>query len=815
MKTATRPGRVEGYNEIVLQKQLALDVFKGIPYAKPSVGDLRCQRPEPFGNWEEPTRAVQSPNACFQAFGGNMTKLTIIEDSVGAGSVGLHLLSPISRTYFNNAILRSSRDFPITAIGCSNDDIDSMVDCMDGTQPSEIVRHHSSYIDACVYFEIHYKDEVADKYTAAPSILSTIVVPCLRHSYSGHQKDIKMYSTIFGFPFLFIVCTFVMFITSETPPTVETSNGRVEGHREIVSQRQLDVFMGIPYAKPPVGDLRFQRPEPSENWEEPFRAVHSPNACFQVRDDSFNNFKGVQMWNPPGEMNEDCLYLNLWVPQTRSSSGLSTLVWIYGGAFSSGTSTLSIYDGRYLAAKNDVIVASMNYRVGALGFLYSGNQRAPGNMGLLDQALAMKWIYNNIEAFGGNRTKLTIIGESAGAGSVGLHLLSPISRTYFNNAILQSGSPISPWAYLSPHDSLMTTKRFGKALGCPDDDIDSMMDCINGTEPSKIVRHQSVNLDNGFVSTSLPTTDNYFLTDSPSRLLQHGQLKNTKILTGVNKDEYTYFLPYMFPEHFTLHKSEVRNRNEFLNAIESIIPSSTQNRYVLDGIVEEYEMSILESKRRDFEEILADLGGDYAFKCPVIALNREYAELSTEVDSVYFYSFDHRLSNNPWPDWMGVMHGYEIELVFGIPFRDFRNYTDAERALSAHMMKFWTNFAKTGNPNKETDHDRESNQWPSYGNYNQEYIILKTGSTFQTGIGLKHRECSFWNNFYPELFKIEIISWKDDLRGLYFDLNSLISYAGPEKIYKYLRKEGKYKVGIRYGIFVKVLMLVVYNAHFD
>ncbi|KAL5019938.1 hypothetical protein ScPMuIL_002830 [Solemya velum] len=570
-----------------------------------------------------------------------------------------------------------------------------------------------------------------------------------------------MYSSIFGFLYLFVVCNLLIVVTSKKPPTVKTSNGRVEGYREEVSGSQLDVFMGIPYAKPPVGNLRCRRPEPSENWKEHLRAVHPPNACFQVIDDSFDQFRGVDMWNAQGDLSEDCLYLNIWVPKARTSRGLTTLVWIYGGGFFAGDSGLSIYDGRYLAAMNDVIVASMNYRVEALGFLYAGNQRAPGNMGLLDLALAMKWIYNNIEAFGGNRKKLTIFGESGGAVSVGLHLLSPITRNYFNKAILQSGSPISSWGYLSPQDSMITTKRFAKALGCPDDDIDSMMDCINGTEPSEIVRNQYVNFDKGFQATSRPTTDNYFLADSPIKLLLDGQFKNTKILTGFNKNEYSMILLFTMRDLFTLQESEVKNRNEFLNAIESIV--YIQNRYVLDGVVEEYELSILESKRRDFEDLLEDLGGDYAFKCPVIGLNRKYAELSTEVDSVYLYSFEHRLSNDPWPDWAGAMHGYEIELVFGIPFRDISNYTDAERTLSEQMMKFWTNFAKTGNPNKETDHDRGSNQWSSYDNYNQEYIILKTGSTFQTGIGLKHRECSFWNNFsrsYLTLKQMGVIQCK-------------------------------------------------------
>ncbi|NXC45228.1 ACES Acetylcholinesterase, partial [Penelope pileata] len=181
-------------------------------------------------------------------------------------------------------------------------------------------------------------------------------------------------------------------------------------------------FLGIPYAQPPLGPLRFQAPRPAQPWPGVRDAGSQPFACFQPVDTTFPGFGGSEMWNPNREMSEDCLYLNVWAPHPPPRRGAAVLVWIYGGGFSSGAG--SPYDGRYLAGAEGVLVVSMNYRVGALGFLaLPGHPEAPGNAGLLDQRLALRWVQENIAAFGGDPAAVTLFGESAGAASVGLHLL--------------------------------------------------------------------------------------------------------------------------------------------------------------------------------------------------------------------------------------------------------------------------------------------------------------------------------------------------------------------------------------------------------
>ena len=213
------------------------------------------------------------------------------------------------------------------------------------------------------------------------------------------------------------------------------------------------------------------------------------------------------MWNPNTAVSEDCLYLNLWVPakfrEQKNSSNATVMIWIYGGGFTSGTSTLDLYDGLTLAATNDVIVASMNYRVGAFGFLYFGTEEAPGNMGLYDQTMAIQWIKDNIQFFGGNPNSMTLFGESVGAASVSSHLLSPASRRLVKRFILQSGTLLSPWSHMTDDkakDSALTLARNlgcnnttdkGKSNSMVDNEFHSVIQCMKNVDARNLSLNQS------------------------------------------------------------------------------------------------------------------------------------------------------------------------------------------------------------------------------------------------------------------------------------------------------------------------------------
>ena len=226
--------------------------------------------------------------------------------------------------------------------------------------------------------------------------------------------------------------------------------------------------------------------------------------------------------------------------------GGTVLIWIYGGGYMSGTSTLDVYDALILAASNDIIVASINYRVGAFGFLYLDNDEAPGNMGLYDQALAIKWIKDNIRSFGGDPNSLTLFGESAGAGSVSVHLLSPISGHLARRAIMQSGSVNAPWSYMTAETSKRIAAALVRDVGCNATligiDTPSVMECMRSVEAKNLSLIQWNSYWGILGFPSAPTIDGVFLPKHPKDMLKEGGFSDAEILVGTNQDEGKVYL---------------------------------------------------------------------------------------------------------------------------------------------------------------------------------------------------------------------------------------------------------------------------------
>ncbi|CAG0920911.1 unnamed protein product [Notodromas monacha] len=213
---------------------------------------------------------------------------------------------------------------------------------------------------------------------------------------------------------------------AQDPLVIDTTKGRVRGKTlTAATGKKVDAWLGIPYGQPPVGEYRFRHPRPVDRWSGIKDAYELPPSCPQITDDAYPGFPGSEMWNPNTNQSEDCLYLSIWTPKPRPKNS-PVMVWIYGGGFYSGTSTLEVYDPKILVAEENMIVASIQYRVASLGFLYFDVPDAPGNAGLFDQRMALEWIHDNIAAFGGNPENITLFGESAGAVSISLHLLSPL-----------------------------------------------------------------------------------------------------------------------------------------------------------------------------------------------------------------------------------------------------------------------------------------------------------------------------------------------------------------------------------------------------
>ena len=277
-------------------------------------------------------------------------------------------------------------------------------------------------------------------------------------------------------------------------PIETTKLGQVMGKRMTVMNKQVDAFLGIPFAEPISGERRFSRPVAKAPWgdSEVFDATEYGDGCWQVPDTAFPGFEGSEIWNPNVPLSDDCLNLNVWVPYPRPQNS-AVLLWIFGGSYWYGVGSLSLYDGKFLAAEENIIVVTINYRVGAFGFLATGDPGAPGNQGLYDQAMAMQWVKDNIGAFGGDPNKVTLFGESAGGASVSLHQLSPVSQSLFQRAGIQSAGPTAPWAFTDRETALNRAKDLAKALGClqgsngEERDIPDMVKCLQDVDPNELL----------------------------------------------------------------------------------------------------------------------------------------------------------------------------------------------------------------------------------------------------------------------------------------------------------------------------------------
>ncbi|KAL3243824.1 hypothetical protein MRX96_019643 [Rhipicephalus microplus] len=439
------------------------------------------------------------------------------------------------------------------------------------------------------------------------------------------------------------------------------------------------------------GKRRFDHAESIEEpWTDVLDATVKPNSCFQVLDTLYGNFSGSTMWNANTEMSEDCLKLNVWAPGPPTTSGgrpLAVLVWIYGGGFYSGTSTLDVYDARTLVSEENVVVVSMNYRVASLGFLSFGNEVLPGNAGLYDQYMALKWVQENVAAFGGD----------------------PVSSDSLRRKRRRRQCrPARPVTTLRDRDKArQSAKKLATALRAPDSLDQETLDSLRCERPEDMVNNETNSggvVDFPFV----PVVDGVFLPDTPQTLMDRGSFaRNISVMLGSNANEGSWFLQYFFGFPVTDETPEVTKEN-FTAVLEALDPSLEQTP--IAEIMKTYTAGKIPSTAADILKALDSIVGDYHFTCPVVRWADTFARAGIPV---YQYVFARRSSQNPWPQWTGVIHGEEVPFVFGEPLNDTYCYSEEDKTLSRRIMRYWANFAKTGNPNLPEDGSPGSTiHWP-------------------------------------------------------------------------------------------------------
>ncbi|HVO96605.1 MAG TPA: carboxylesterase/lipase family protein [Bryobacteraceae bacterium] len=419
------------------------------------------------------------------------------------------------------------------------------------------------------------------------------------------------------------------------------------------SSADVRVFKGIPYAAPPVGDLRWRAPKPAAAWTGVRKADEFSATCMQTPYPEGSLYRGA-----PQPISEDCLYLNIWTAAKSPSDKRPVMVWIHGGAFTRGSGSTPTYDGEHFAEKG-VVLVTINYRLGIFGFLAhpeltaESEHHSSGNYALLDQIAALQWVRKNIAAFGGDPNRVTIFGESAGSWAVNALVASPLAKGLFHRAIGESGGNFGNIAKLAD------LEKAGSNL---DKSIASLR-AKSAEDILKITTPFSLNVDGWFLPTN------------PRAIFEEGRQNDVPILIGSNADEGTAFMP----PKTTVAAFEANAKQRFgANA---------------DKALEIYRAT----NDEEAWSASAHLMRDQTFGLQM----RMWARLQSAKGKspAYLYYFSRVPSGGDLAPRYGAFHASEISYVFGTGDLGRRPWNQDDRKLSDIMSSYWVNFATTGDPN--------------------------------------------------------------------------------------------------------------------
>ena len=505
-------------------------------------------------------------------------------------------------------------------------------------------------------------------------------------------------------------------------PKVQTPSGIIIGR----TRDDIQTFLGIPYAAPPIGERRFLPPGPAPAWTGEFDGSEMGLACPSIG-------KSDALF-PPEPWSEDCLTLNVWTPDASNGSR-PVMVWIHGGSLTSGTTRYELYDGRNLAQRGDIVVVSIQYRLGLLGWMnvseFGGEAyTSSGNNGLLDMITALRWIQENIEYFGGDPTNITVAGESAGAIGISALLNTPLAEGLFQQAIIQSASPTS-----------MVTNEVSQALGrvvAEQANVNSL-EGLQNLSVEEILNIQTDVLAKPDLSIG-PVLDDIVFKNSLLESIDMGN-RAVPILIGTNLNEFRLWMLYSN----LLKRLPLDYYKPWLNAITG-------------GRADEM-FDIYRSEKPGYSdaEIGAELVTDAAARIPSIRLAEA---LSSQGQDVWMYLFT--LQSNIEDGWLGSPHGAELGFMFNnlkaqvvSHMFDISADQDAYQTFAYTMQDAWINFIRQGNPNTDT-----LGEWSKYDADKRLTMILDFDSQLES-----------------DPMSVERVSWD----GVTFDVGTPLdplSYSG-------------------------------------
>lgn len=499
--------------------------------------------------------------------------------------------------------------------------------------------------------------------------------------------------------FKYLLLFFVVTVFGEeNRPLVKLPQGKVHGVvLETPKGKQFEAFLGIPYAKPPIGELRFQEPKPLEKWIGTYNASTYGSDCLQFTHFSYSMYGS-----------EDCLFLNVYRPATNKKTKgklLDVIVHIHGGAFMflSGKS----FQPKKLFDFKDIVYVSLNYRLGPLGFMSTGDKHLPGNLGLKDQSFALRWIKDNIKIFGGDPNKITITGLSAGGASVHYHILSPMSRGLFERGISASGCALNPWSFTE--DVPKKTRIIAARLGCPTKCSKELVECLTSRPAEQIVAQVPLFLKwlyNPY-SPFGPTiesadSENPFLSRHPYDIIKDGQAAQVPWLVSFTSEEGLYPAAEIVDNKDLMAELESRwfEIAPHLLDFNYTVPIENQND-VTKRITDHYLNGQSLNAGRDR---LVQMMSDRLFGAGLVQSAIMHAAVADKtVAPVFLYRFNYRgkfsvseLFSHSETDF-GVCHGDDIGYILTSELFHM-DQTEQDREMTNRMANLWLKFAENGSP---------------------------------------------------------------------------------------------------------------------
>ncbi|XP_075212202.1 esterase E4-like isoform X2 [Lycorma delicatula] len=544
---------------------------------------------------------------------------------------------------------------------------------------------------------------------------------------------------------------------------ISTPQGDIQGIiKKTVNDNEIQAFLGIPFARPPIGDLRFKSPVPFGKWNGVWNASKDGNECVQKSlENLVDSLKQTQLKvdeSYPSDQtptsiigSEDCLYLNVFTPDTSVPKKYPVMFYVHGGGFFVGSSNSVMYGPDLLLDNKDIILVASNYRIGPLGFASTEDVVMSGNYGMKDLVLALKWVQQNIASYGGNPESVTIFGGSAGGACVHYLTLSPLAKGLFHRAIPMSGTAHCPWSTFIPGAVANNTKKLASFVNCPTEPSNLLVECLRKVSADKLTQA----IDKFEIWRMIPMVSlvpvvepkevkDAFMTESPLTVKS-----SIPMMIGVTKDEGVGMVAVLGIKEKMV---ELNARLNELLPVALFYDKSTNNPDELTNKIRKFYFGDI-NKLITIENIkpFMDMYGDSLF------LQCASSAVENHEGTAYFYMFAHK-GNGTIADILsggfsslGVSHAEDHSFLFSFqfpPIIEKKMLEGNDKRMSEEMVSMWTNFAKYGNPTPNS----KDNRWDQLSIEHMNYYHIEYSKTRMEN-GLYKERNNFWKN----------LGWRDKI----------------------------------------------------